>query len=92
MPKPNRNDKAEFWTVSMAMGELNMCRASTIKLAAEAGALLRYGNSQRINWNRLNSYFKKTALRKSCKDMSERGTLRFPKKINQHPANGAERR
>lgn len=48
----------------MAMKELNMCRASTVKLAAEAGALLRYGNSQRINWNRLNSYFKKNCIEK----------------------------
>ena len=64
MPAPNRNDKEEFWTVSMAMKELNMCRASTVKLAAEAGALLRYGNSQRINWNRLNSYFQENCIEK----------------------------
>ena len=42
----------------MAMKELNMCRANTLKLASESGALLRFGNSQRINWNRLSSYFK----------------------------------
>ena len=64
MPAPNRNENAEFWTVSMAMRELNMCRASTVKLAAEAGALLRYGNSQRINWNRLSSYFKENYIEK----------------------------
>ncbi len=58
MPAPNRNEDAEFWTVSMAMRGLNMCRANTLKLASESGALLRFGNSQRINWNRLSSYFK----------------------------------
>lgn len=58
MPAPVRNEKAEFLTVTMAMKELNMCRASTVKLAAEAGALLRYGKAQRIDWNKLSRYFK----------------------------------
>ncbi len=58
MPAPNRNEDAEFLTVSMAMKELNMCRTNTLKLATEAGALFRYGNAQRIDWNRLSSYFK----------------------------------
>jgi len=64
VPTPNRHENAEFITVKMAMRELNMCRASTVKLAAEAGALLRYGNSQRINWNRLSSYFKENYIEK----------------------------
>lgn len=59
MPKPNRNEKAEFLTVPMAMQELNLCRPSTIKLAQEAGALLRYGNVQRIDWEKLSAYFRK---------------------------------
>ncbi len=62
MPAPNRNEKAEFWTVSMAMKELNMCRANTVRLASEAGALLRYGNSQRVNWSKLNNYFKENYI------------------------------
>lgn len=57
MPAPNRNENAEFLTVTMAMKELNMCRASTVKLAKEAGALRRYGNSQRIDWKRLKEHF-----------------------------------
>lgn len=64
MPAPNRNENAEFITVTMAMQRLNMCRASTVRLATEAGALLRYGNSQRISWNRLNSYFKENYIEK----------------------------
>ena len=57
MPVPHRNEKAKFLTVPMVMRELNLCRASTVKLAKESGALLRYGNAQRIDWDRLNNYF-----------------------------------
>jgi len=59
MPAPNRNEDAEFLTVSMAMKELNMCRTNTLKLATEAGALFRYGNAQRIDWNRLKKLVEK---------------------------------
>lgn len=62
MPAPNRNEDAKFLTVSMAMKELNMCRTNTLKLAKEAGALFRYGNAQRIDWNRLSSYFKENYI------------------------------
>ncbi len=58
MPTPSRNKNAEFITVKMAMQNLNLCRASTVKLAKEANALLRYGNSQRVNWGKLSEYFK----------------------------------
>ena len=43
----------------MAMQELNLCRSSTVKLALEAGALLRYGNVQRVDWKKLSEYFRK---------------------------------
>lgn len=59
MQKPNRNGKAEFVTVPMAMEQLNLCRASTVKLAHEAGALLRYGGTQRIDWEKLSTYFRR---------------------------------
>lgn len=59
MPAPNRNEEAEFLTVSMTMQKLNLCRASVVKLAKEAGALFRFGNSQRIDYKRLNEYFRK---------------------------------
>lgn len=59
MSAPNRNEKAEFLTVPMAMQELNLCRPSTVKLALEAGALIRYGNVQRIDWKKLSEYFRK---------------------------------
>lgn len=54
----NRNEKAQFLTVQMVMKQLNMCRASTIRLATEAEALLRYGNVQRIDWQKISNYFK----------------------------------
>lgn len=59
MPAPNRNEKAGFITVPMAMQELNLCRSSTVKLALEARALIRYGNCQRINIEKLKAYFVK---------------------------------
>lgn len=59
MPAPERNERAEFVTVAIAMKKLNLCRASTVKLAKEADALYRYGNSQRIRWDRLKEYFEK---------------------------------
>ncbi len=58
MPAPSRNENAEFITVKMAMQNLNLCRTSTVKLAKEANALLRFGNAQRIDWNKLSKYFK----------------------------------
>lgn len=64
MPTPNRNENAEFLTVSMTMKELNMCRANTLKLATEAKALFRYRNAQRIDWNKLSSYFKENYIEK----------------------------
>lgn len=57
MPTPNRNENADFLTIPMAMQKLNLCRSNVIKLAKEAGALLRYGKVQRINWKKLNDYF-----------------------------------
>lgn len=62
MAAPNRNENAEFWTVSMAMKEMNLCRASIVKLAKEAGALYRYGNAQRINMQKMKEYFLKEYL------------------------------
>lgn len=59
MPTPNRNENAEFITIAMAMQNLNLCRASTVKLASEADALLRYGNVQRVDWKKLSDYFRK---------------------------------
>lgn len=56
---PNRNKGATFLTVPMAMEELNLCRSSTVRLALEAGALLRFGNVQRIDWEKLREYFRK---------------------------------
>lgn len=64
MPAPNRNENAEFITVKTAMQKLNLCRANTVKLAKEANALLRYGNVQRINWNKLNGYFQSKCMEK----------------------------
>lgn len=57
MPAPNRNNHADFVTVKIAMQEMNLCRSSVVNLAREAGALIRYGNCQRININKLKSYF-----------------------------------
>ena len=65
MPAPNRNENAEFLSVPMAMRKLNLCRSNTVKLAAEAGALLRYGKAQRIDWNKLSEYFKREC--RECK-------------------------
>lgn len=59
MPAPKRNKGGTFVTIPMAMGELNMCRASVVKLAREASALYRYGNAQRINIQKLKDYFVK---------------------------------
>ncbi len=59
-----RNEAAQFITIRMAMRELNMCRASTMRLAVEAGALLKYGNTQRIDWDKLKTYFKENHAEK----------------------------
>lgn len=64
MPAPVRNADAEYLTVKMTMERLNLCRASTIKIAKEADALLRYGNAQRINWKKLSEHFMKNYTEK----------------------------
>lgn len=58
MPTPCRNEKADFLTIKMAMKELNMCRTGVVELAKEAGALIKYKNIYRIDWNKLSNYFK----------------------------------
>lgn len=57
MPAPNREKNARFWSITMVMQELNMCRSNVIKLAREAGALYRYGSTQRVDWDKLCGYY-----------------------------------
>lgn len=65
MPTPVRNDSGEYLTVPITMRKLNMCRSKTVKIAADAGALIRYGKSQRINWNKLDGYIQANCIEKN---------------------------
>lgn len=64
MPAPNRNEKGDFITPVMAMHRLNLCRATTVKLASDAGALFRVGHVQRIDWCKLSGYLKDNCAEK----------------------------
>lgn len=58
MKQPNqaRNSNGALVTVNDAMAQLNMCRSATIKLAEEAGALIKFGKRTRININKTIDY------------------------------------
>lgn len=57
MNKPVRNDNARFVTTDIARERYNLCREKLIKLAREAGALIKYGRTVRIDVEKLDSYF-----------------------------------
>lgn len=57
MNKPIRNDNARFVTAAMATGRYNLCKENVLKLAKEAGALIRYGRNVRIDVEKLDAYF-----------------------------------
>ena len=63
MPAPKRSEDAQFLTLTMAMGRLNLCRSSTLRLARESKALFRCGKSWRINWVKLNDYIETECIK-----------------------------
>jgi hypothetical protein len=53
----NRDESAPFITVEMAQKRYNLCRGNTMKLAEDAGALIRFGRACRINVEKCDTYF-----------------------------------
>lgn len=57
MQKPvNRNVDARFITVQMAMEHFNLCRSSVMKLAKEAGGLIKAYGVVRIDVEKCDNY------------------------------------
>ena len=59
MNKPNRNENAKYKTVDQIMAETNLCRGNVMKIADEAGCIVRYGRAVRIIENRFYEYLER---------------------------------
>ena len=56
MNKPVRNDEGRYLTVKQMMAQSNLCRSKVMKMAEEAGAILRIGRLIRINYEKFFEY------------------------------------
>ena len=59
---PVRNDNAPYLTVAQIQRQTNLCRATIIRLATEAKAMIRIGKAIRINSEKLFKYMEKEYL------------------------------
>lgn len=56
MNKPERNDNGRYLTVPQIMSKTNLSRGLVIRLAEEAGAVIRIGRAVRINAEKFYKY------------------------------------
>ena len=56
MQKPNRNAAARYKTVPQMMNETNLCRATVVRLAKEAGAYICVGRAVRVDSEKFFEY------------------------------------
>ncbi len=49
MQQPNRNAAARYRTIKQMMLDTNLCRATVVRLAKEAGAYIAVGRAIRID-------------------------------------------
>ena len=56
MQAPKRNADGDFLPIELAMKKINLCRANTVKLAQEAGALFKIGKAARVDWAKLRDH------------------------------------
>lgn len=52
----NVDDNGVFITVDMACKKTNFSRYTIMKIANEAGAIIRVGRSVRVDWDKLHKY------------------------------------
>ena len=59
---PVRHDDGPYLTVDQIQRQTNLCRATILRLATEAKAMLRIGKAIRINSEKLFKYMEKEYL------------------------------